>query len=298
MGAEHQHADPRTANARALSIALLLTGTFLVAEVVGGLVTGSLALISDALHLLTDTFGLVVALVAMKIGARVADSRRTFGYQRLEILAAALNAVLLFVVALYILYEGKRLVEPEEIQSLGMLTIALIGFVVNLISMQLLSAGATTSLNVKGAYLEVWSDMLGSVGVIAAAAIIGLTGWAWVDAIVAVGISLWVLPRAWTLLSDTTNVLLEGVPQGLDLDKIAAAIGKVDGVLGIHDLHVWALTTDDPSLSAHLVVWDDADEVRASAAQMLSEQFHIAHVTLQTEARDCREGRDRHGFHD
>lgn len=298
MGAGHQHADPRTANTRALSIALALTGTFLIAEVVGGLITGSLALISDAMHMLTDTFGLAVALLAIKIGARAADSRRTFGYQRLEILAAAFNAVLLFVVALYILYEGyKRLVEPEEIQSLGMLAIAVIGLVVNLISMRLLSAGASSSLNVKGAYLEVWSDMLGSVGVIAAAAIIWVTGWAWVDAIVAVGIGLWVLPRAWTLLSETTNILLEGVPEGLDLDEISAALLKSDGVSGVHDLHVWALTADSPSLSAHLVTAGDPEAVRSAVTRMLADRFDISHVTLQIEARDCREGRDGHGFH-
>lgn len=298
MGAGHQHADPRTANTRALSIALGLTGTFLIAEVVGGLITGSLALISDAMHMLTDTFGLAVALLAIKIGARAADSRRTFGYQRLEILAAAFNAVLLFVVALYILYEGyKRLVEPEEIQSLGMLAIAVIGLVVNVISMRLLSEGASSSLNVKGAYLEVWSDMLGSLGVIAAAAVIWATGWAWVDAIVAVGIGLWVLPRAWTLLSETTNILLEGVPEGLDLDEIAAALLEVEGMLGVHDLHVWALTADSPSLSAHLVTARDPEVVRAAVARMLADRFDISHVTLQTEARDCREGRDGHGFH-
>lgn len=299
MGAGHQHADPRTANTRALSIALALTGTFLIAEVVGGLITGSLALISDAMHMLTDTVGLAVALLAIKIGARAADSRRTFGYQRLEILAAAFNAVLLFVVALYILYEGyKRLVEPEQIQSLGMLAIAIVGLVVNLISMRLLSAGASSSLNVKGAYLEVWSDMLGSIGVIVAAVIIWATGWAWVDSVVAVGIGLWVLPRAWMLLSETTNILLEGVPDGLDLDEIAAALLKVDGVSAVHDLHVWALTADSPSLSAHLVVPANPEAARAEAVRLLAGRFHISHVTLQTEGRDCREGRADHGFHD
>lgn len=301
MGAGHVHANPRTANVRALSIALALTGTFLVVEVIGGLITGSLALISDAMHMLTDTFGLAVALIAIKVGAQAADSRRTFGYQRFEILAAAFNAVLLFAVAGYILFEGyKRLVEPEEIQSTGMLAIAVVGLVVNLIAMQLLSAGSSSSLNVRGAYLEVWSDMLGSVGVIAAAITIWLTGWTWVDAVVAVGIGLWVLPRAWALFTEATNILLEGVPQGLDLDKITAELRRVEGVLSVHDLHVWALTADSPSLSAHLVVGGPAvaDRVRARAARMLSDQFHISHVTLQTESQDCREEQAEHGYHD
>lgn len=301
MGAGHQHANPRTANTRALSLALMLTGTFLVAEIIGGLITGSLALISDAMHMLTDTLGLAVALIAIKIGARAADSRRTFGYQRFEILAAAFNAVLLFAVACYILFEGyKRLTQPQEIHSIGMLVIAVIGLIVNLISMRLLSAGASSSLNVKGAYLEVWSDMLGSIGVIVAAAIIWLTGWAWVDAVVAVGIGLWVLPRSWTLLKETSNILLEGVPDGLDLDDIATTLRGVEGVAGIHDLHVWALTADSPSLSAHLVVADaaNADTVRSQAAAILADKFHITHVTLQTEPLDCRDGLDHHAYHD
>jgi cobalt-zinc-cadmium efflux system protein len=167
---------------------------------------------------------------------RPADRRRSFGYQRFEILAAASNAIMLFVVASYILYEGyKRIVEPSEIQSPPMLAIAGVGLIVNLLAMRILSGGEEASLNVKGAYLEVWSDILGSLGVIAAASIIALTGWTWVDPIVAIAIGLWVLPRTWTLLKETTNVLLEGVPQGLDLDEIAAAILVVPGVRSLHD---------------------------------------------------------------
>lgn len=291
MAADHAHGQMRLANARSLSLALALTGTFLVAEVIGGILTGSLALISDAAHMLTDTIGLAIALAAMKIASRPADSRRTFGYQRFEILAAAFNAVLLFAVAGYILYEGaKRFVDPPQVQTLGMLAIASLGLVVNLIAMRLLNAGKNSSLNVKGAYLEVWSDLLGSVGVIGAAIAIWLTGWTWIDAVVAIGIGLWVLPRTWTLLRDTTNVLLEGVPDGIELDAVAAKLKAVAGVRDLHDLHVWALTSDSPSLSAHLVVATDANagSVRARVADMLKEQFHIAHVTLQVEDEDCR----------
>ncbi len=200
MGAGHDHGH-MTSNASALTRALILTGTFLVVEVVAGILTGSLALISDAAHMLTDTAGLAIALAAIKIGERPADSRRTFGYRRFEILAAALNAILLFAVAAYILYEAyQRVLAPTEIASLPMFVVASLGLLVNLAAMRLLAGKAQSSLNVKGAYLEVWSDMLGSIGVMAAAMIIWLTDWRWVDPLVAVAIGLWVLPRTWQLL--------------------------------------------------------------------------------------------------
>ena len=285
----HDHA--RDAKPAALAKALALTGGFLVVEVVGGLLTGSLALLSDAAHMFTDTAALAIALAAVRIGERPADSRRTFGYQRFEIIAAAVNAVLLFLVALYILYEGyRRVVEPTHIQSLGMLVIAALGLVVNLIAMRVLASGKDSDVNMRGAYLEVWSDMLGSAGVLGAAVVLWLTGWTWVDTLVAVGIGLWVLPRAWTLLQETVNVLLEGVPRGLDLDRIAESMRSTSGLADLHDLHVWALTSDQPSLSAHLVLADgaDADLVRAVVADQLGDRFGIRHVTLQTERLDCR----------
>lgn len=296
----HQHHGPVSANAAALTKALMLTGTFLVIEVVGGILTGSLALISDAAHMLTDTVGLAIALAAIKIGQRPADARRTFGYQRFEILAAAFNAVMLFGVAFYILYEGyRRFVEPQPIHTGGMMLIAAAGLVVNLISMRVLTAGKDSSLNVKGAYLEVWSDMLGSLGVIGASLVIAATNWNWVDPLVAIGIGLWVLPRTWRLLRETVNILLEGVPEGIDLGAIAGALRTVAGVQDVHDLHVWALTSDRPSLSAHLLLEDgrDGDAVRISAEALLAEQFNISHVTLQTERQDCRSQREHHGLH-
>lgn len=299
MGAGHDHGTGN-ANASALTKALALTGTFLVAEVIGGILTGSLALLSDAAHMMTDTAGLAIALAAVRIGARPADNRRTFGYKRFEILAAAFNALLLFGVAAYILYEGiKRFVEPSEIQSLPMLVIAALGLVVNLIAMRILDAGRTSSLNVKGAYLEVWSDMLGSVGVIAAALIIWFTGWTWVDPLVAIAIGFWVLPRTWVLFKETTNILLEGVPEGIDLDKLSARLASVPGVASIHDLHVWALTSGMPSLSVHLVLKDgfDPETTREAATEAMHEGFDIDHTTFQIEFTDCRLGRDHHGLH-
>jgi cobalt-zinc-cadmium efflux system protein len=180
-----------------------------------------------------------------------------------------------------------------------MLAIAAIGLIVNLISMRMLEAGRSTSLNIKGAYLEVWSDMLGSIGVIAAAAIIWFTQWVWVDAAVAIGIGLWVLPRTWTLFKETTNILLEGVPEGIDLVKVKAALSSIDGVASVHDLHVWAVTSGMPSLSAHLVLADafDPETIRDAAITMLHDVFDIEHATLQVERTDCRQGREHHGLH-
>lgn len=299
MGHSHDHGS-RGANTRALTIALTLTAGFMIAEIVGGILSGSLALLSDAAHMFTDTAGLAIALAAIRIGQKAADSRRTFGYQRFEILAAAFNALLLFAVGIYILYEGyRRFFEPVAVQSLSMIGIATAGLVVNLISARLLSAGKDSSLNVKGAYLEVWSDMLGSIGVILAGGLIYLTGWTWIDPIVAVAIGLWVLPRTWVLLKETTNVLLEGVPQGLDFDKLVSTIEAAPGVAGLHDLHVWSLTSDQPSLSAHLVLAEgaDGDATRQAVAALLDKTFHIEHATIQTERTDCR-GDGSDAYHD
>ena len=290
-GSHHGHDHARDANPAALRKVLALTGAFLVVEVAGGLLTGSLALLSDAAHMFTDTAALAIALAAASIAERPADARRTFGYQRFEILAATVNAVLLFGVAVYILAEGyRRLVEPPEIQSLGVLAIAALGLAVNLVAMRILSGGRATNVNMRGAYLEVWSDALASVGVLVGALVLWFTGWVWIDTAVAAGIGLWVLPRAWSLLKETVNVLLEGVPEGLQLDEVAGAIASTAGVADVHDLHIWALTSNAPSLSAHLVVRDgaDTDAVRIAVAEALADRFHIHHVTLQTERVDCR----------
>ena len=287
MSTGHSHGQVRTGHEKTLWIALALTTTFLIVEVIGAFVTGSLALLSDAAHMFTDAAALAISLAAMQIGKRIADRKRTFGYYRFEILAAALNATLLFLVAVYILYEAyQRLRTPAEIQSMGMLVIAVMGFVINLISMQLLRAGSEESLNVKGAYLEVWSDMLGSVGVIAAAIIIRFTGWNWVDSLVAAAIGLWVLPRTWTLLKESINILLQGVPKGIDLEVVESALRGIDGVNEIHDLHVWSLTSGKNVLSVHVV----ADLSRRTDQEILAEVdrmvhgFEIAHTTIQIEA--------------
>ncbi len=300
MGSGHAHAVSAGGNERPLWIALFLTSGFLIAEVVGGILTNSLALISDAAHMFTDAAALAIALTAIRIGKRPADSARTFGYYRFEILAAGFNAILLFLVALYILYEAyQRLQNPPDVQSLGMLVIASIGLVVNLISMRLLSAGKDASLNVKGAYLEVWSDMLGSIGVIVAAIVIKFTAWGWVDSVVAVAIGLWVLPRTWILLKQSINVLLEGVPEGFGLVDAKSAILGVSGVSTVHDLHVWAISSGKPSLTMH-VVSNNAPEqwpaILASVRQLLAERFDIHHSTVQFEQTPCEQDSDTHVF--
>ncbi len=293
MSAGHDHG--KGANERAMWIALFLTGGFMVAEVIGGLLTGSLALISDAAHMLTDTMALAIALFAMRMARRAADARRTFGYARFEILAAAFNAAMLFVVAFYIFYEAvQRFRQPQEIQSLAMFGIAALGLVVNLISMRLLSGGKDDSLNVKGAYLEVWSDMLGSLGVIAGALLIRFTHWTWVDPLIAVAIAVWVLPRTWGLLRESVNVLLEGVPEGVKLMEVDLALRSLPGVQEVHDLHVWAISSGKPSLSAHLLLSQgvDAESVRIAATARLGTQFGIRHSTLQCEFTPCDSGDD------
>lgn len=293
---DHDHGI-RNANERSLWIVLVLTTGFMAAEVAGGILTNSLALISDAAHMFTDAAALAIALAAIKLGKRAADHKRTFGYYRFEILAAAFNATVLFLVAGYILYEAyQRFRQPPEIQSLGMLVIALIGLAVNFVGMRLLQGGSQASLNVKGAYLEVWSDMLGSLGVILAAIVIYFTQWAWVDALVAAGIGLWVLPRTWKLLKESLNILLEGVPLDVELDKIEEALLAVAGVREIHDLHVWALTSGKNSLTVHLVLeaGDDEQKVLRAATEVLAARFSIHHTTLQIEAAAC-DMKDAHG---
>ena len=296
---DHSHAHDHAAGAssRMLTIALALTTTFLIAELVGSFVFNSLALLSDAAHMFTDSAALAIALAAIKIGQRPADDARTFGYRRFEILAAAFNALLLFAVAGYVLYEGiKRFFEPSDVQSTGMLAVAIVGLVINFVAMRLLSSGKEASLNVKGAYLEVWADMLGSLGVIIGAVVIMLTGWQWVDPVVAIGIGVWVLPRTWTLLKDTTQILLEGVPRGTNVAALRAAIRATPGVAGVHDLHVWSLTSDDHSLSVHVELAKHADfeAVRSAVAKTLHDVYNIEHATIQVEREACKDAAALH----
>lgn len=290
MGHDHDHLPSEIRHEKPLWWALGLTTTFLVVEVVGAFWTNSLALLSDAAHMATDTLALMIALVAVRLSRRPPDAKRTYGYARLEALGAMINGGMLFVVAAYILWEAvARFRQPQEIASTGMLVIAAIGLGINLISMRLLRAGSGESLNVKGAYLEVWADMLGSVAVIIGALLIRWTGWKPIDPILAVLIGLWVLPRTWVLMREAINVLLEGVPKGTDLNAVRTALGAQPGVVDVHDLHVWALASSTPALTAHVVMADavDADRLRRTLTSTLHDQFGIEHVTLQIEADHC-----------
>jgi len=290
-GHRHDHHDHTAgASSRALTIALCLSGLVLLVELVGAWRYNSLALLSDAAHMMTDVAALAIALMAVRIGAKAPDDRRTFGYKRLEILAATFNALLLFAAAVYVMSEAiGRFRQPEEVAATGMLAIALIGLAINLIAMRVLMAGRGESIAVKGAYLEVWADAIGSVGVIVAAILIRVTGQLWIDPAVAIAIALWILPRAWSLLRDTINVLLEGVPRGLDLAEIRRAIGAEAGVCDVHDLHVWSMSTTDVNGSVHIAIEEDADgeDVRLAVARLLEKRFSIGHATIQVERVAC-----------
>jgi cobalt-zinc-cadmium efflux system protein len=300
MSSGHDHSHAAGADERSLAIALALTASFLVVELVAGVLTHSLALISDAAHMFTDTAALAIALVALRLARRAADARRTFGYHRFEILAAAFNAMLLFGVAVYVGYEAYlRFRSPPEVQSTGMLVVAVLGMAVNLASMRVLAGGQAGSLNMKGAYLEAWSDMLGSLGVIAGALVIKATGWNWVDSLVAVAIALWVVPRTWSLFRASVNILLEGVPEEIELHDVRETLLAVPGVLSLHDLHVWALTSGKVSLTAHLVNRADVDAeslILPEARQRLARRFGITHVTIQCELEPCPHTDEDHHF--
>lgn len=298
MSHDHNHLPSEIRHEKPLWWALGLTSAYLLVEIVGAFMTNSLALLSDAAHMATDALGLMIALTAVRLSRRPPDARRTYGYVRLEALGAVTNGLLLFGVGLYILWEAaQRFQQPQAIASSGMIWVAVFGLIVNLIAMRLLSAGSGESLNVKGAYLEVWSDMLGSLAVIAGGLVIHFTGWTLVDPILAVLIGLWVVPRTWVLLRDALNVLLEGVPKGMALADIEQALQQHAEVAGIHDLHVWALGSSTPALTAHVVLAEggEPEALRRALAQMLHDRFGIEHVTLQVEAEHCGDACAVHG---
>ena len=269
-----------------LAWALSLTLAYMAVEVIGAYFTGSLALLADAAHMLTDAGGLGLALMAIAFGQRAPTARKTYGYLRAEILSALFNAIVLLLVTIYILYEAyQRFLHPPEILSLPMMVVGAVGLVVNLISMKLLSAGAQESLNVQGAYFEVFSDMLGSLGVILAAAVVMLTGWKPIDPLIGAAIGLFIVPRTWRLLSQVVHILLEGVPKDVDISKLEAALSAIPGVKHVCDLHVWRITSGVDAMSGHLVVVDmasAADTIRA-ARKIMKEHHNIEHVTVQIE---------------
>lgn len=289
MAHVHAHAAP-SANRRRLAAVLALTVVFVGVEVAAGFLTGSLALLADAGHMLTDVAGLALALAAMKVAERPPSPRRTYGYYRVEILAALANGLALLGVAVYILLEAvHRISHPRPVASLPVLLVAAFALVVNVAGALLLRGGSRQSLNVRGAYYEVVADALSSIGVIVGAAVIATTGWYQVDPLVAVLIALFVLPRTYTLLREAVGVLLEGAPREVDMTALRTAMEAVPGVKRIHDLHVWTLTSGVHALSAHAIVSEDAahGEVLAELRKRVSRGFRIDHVTVQIEERCC-----------
>ena len=242
--------------------------------------------------MLTDVAGVGLALLAIWFAEKPPTPQRTYGYYRFEILAAMTNAVVLIGISLYILYEAyQRFKDPPEVQSAGMLGVASIGLLVNLAGMYILRAGSTESLNMKGAYFEVLSDMLTSIGVIIAGVIMLTTGWYYADPLISAGIGLFILPRTWSLLKDAVGVLIEGTPSDVDLVKLRESLETVEGVAGIHDLHVWSLTSGMNAMSVHaiLVKDDEHDAVMVRVHEFVTKNFKISHVTVQTECQGYSE---------
>jgi cobalt-zinc-cadmium efflux system protein len=268
----------------------VLALSFLVVEAVTALVAGSLALLSDAAHLLTDAVGIGMALAAIRLADRAGGDRsRTFGLYRLEILAALANAVLLFAVTGYVLVEAVLRIDSEPSVEAGpMLVVAILGLVVNVVSAMLLRSGARQSLNVEGAYLDVLADSVASLGVIAAGVVIASTDWTPIDALVAIAIGVWIVPRAWRLAASALRILMQAAPAGVDVGRLHGDLAAVPGVVDVHDLHVWTLTSEMDVASAHLMIaaGTDAHAVLDRARDLLRERYEIAHATLQVEPDD------------
>lgn len=289
MSNAHDHVHDRsTGNKKALTIVFAFTLAYLIAEVIGGFMTKSLALLADAGHMLTDVAGLGLAIFAIWFAEKPADPARTYGYYRVEILAAVCNCVILLFISFYVLYEAyQRFMHPPEVQSQGMLVVASIGLVVNIVGMFMLKAGSKESLNMKGAYFEVLSDMVTSIGVIIAAVIMMTTGWYYADPLISAGIGLFILPRTWKLLTEAIGILLEGTPSDINLALLRQTVSTVPGVQSVHDLHVWSLTTGVNAASMHVVLGNSTyDEVLARVQAVLKDH-KIDHSTVQIEPQEC-----------
>lgn len=295
MSDDHSHASAISAGGkhkRPLLYAFGLTTVYMVVEALAGVLTGSLALLSDAGHMLTDVAGLGMALAAIQFAQSSRSRSHTYGLYRLEVLASLVNAVLLFAVAGYVLFEAiRRFTEPPEIPGVPLLAVAAVGLVVNLISFRLLQQGSKESLNVRGAFLEVMADALGSAGVIVAGAVLLLTGWPYVDPIIGAVIGLFILPRTWRLGREALRILLEIAPRGIDVAEVERRLAALPGVQRVHDLHVWTLTSGLEAASGHLLLESDSAlrEVLEAATELLEREFNINHVTLQCEPAGFRE---------
>lgn len=289
-GARHSHLHGRAARSRRrLSIVLLLTAVYMLAEAAGGWITGSLALLADAGHMLTDAAALALALIAAWFGSRPATSSKTFGYYRLEILAALINGVALVLISFLIFYEAyKRWAQPPEVRSGLMILIATGGLIINLICARLLHGDHHDDLNVRGARLHIIGDALGSVGAIVAGALMWLKGWYAADPLFSSLIGLLIVWSSWHLIREATNVLLEGTPAHINLAAVEEAILQTDGVTDVHDLHIWTITSGHEALSAHVIhreAISQAELLKELRAKLL-ERFGVDHLTIQMETPD------------
>ncbi|HEX6068576.1 MAG TPA: cation diffusion facilitator family transporter [Longimicrobiaceae bacterium] len=293
MGAGHSHghghAHGSLTSTRRLAVVLVLVLGYMVAEVVGGLLTNSLALLADAGHMLSDAGALALSLFALWIARRPPTSTHTYGFYRTEILAALVNGAALVAISIYVFAEAfRRIGDPQEIEGRLMMVIAAGGLAVNLAGLWLLSGGRSESLNVRGAWLHVLSDALGSVGTLAAGGLILAFGWAWADPVASILIGLLVLYSSWALLKETVAVLMEGAPGDIDVDEVRTALHSVPGVTSAHDLHVWTITSGMVALSAHVVTPDtlDGGPLLDRIRHMLHDRFGIDHITVQVEPED------------
>ncbi|MTD30106.1 cation diffusion facilitator family transporter [Planomicrobium sp. YIM 101495] len=293
MGHLHDHDHTHGNNKKTLWIAFAITTVFMIFEAVGGWLTNSLALIADAGHMLSDSISLLIGVLAFTFGERAADRMKTYGYKRFEILAAVFNGVTLVLVSLYIFYEAfHRFTSPEAIASGGMLIIAVIGFLVNVLVAWILMRGGDTkdNLNMRAAFLHVLGDLLGSVGAIAAAILIFAFGWMWADPLASVIVAVLILISGWRVTKEAVHILMEGTPKNIDLDEIVDVIIAVPGVCGVHDLHVWSITSGDHALSGHVVIEDgitftESQQLLRDVEKKLGAK-RIGHVTLQLEGKD------------
>ena len=282
----HHHGAASARNRKRLALSLGLAAVYMVAEAVGGWLTGSLALLADAGHMLSDVAALGLSLFAMWMARRPATSRKTYGYRRTEILAALANGATLVAISVFILFEAwERFQNPPEVDAAGMMGIATGGLLVNLASLWILHEGRDESLNVRGAWLHVLTDALGSVQAIAAGVVIWAFGWRWADPVASVLIALLVIYSSWDLLKEATAILMEHAPSHIDVDEVRRAMTSIPGVLGIHDLHVWTITSGMESLSAHVVVREDryGCETLGEIRSVLHDRFGLHHTTVQME---------------
>jgi len=292
---DHSHShSAANANQRRLLIALAITALMTVVELVGGVLSNSLALLGDAGHMFTDTLALGLSVVALTLAKRPASQTRTYGFHRAEVLAALTNGTILVLICGFIFYESyQRLVSPPEVRGSLMLVVAAIGFLANLIGILILRSASRDNLNVKGAFLHMWGDTISSIGVIVASVIILVTGWTMVDPIISIFIGLLILRGAISLVLESSDILLEAVPKHLDVTQISSALKEIEGIRDVHDLHLWTITSGIYALSCHLLIEDrmvsSSSHVVEEVNQALSQKFGIGHSTLQLECEECKD---------